>query len=259
MLSSPNPQISSSIHATALPRTSSTSSTSFTSFTSFTSPFCFTQSLPTFSTPSKHRAHTNARLFRAHAARGNSIPFMRLLHTSLDTPGGGYLLARKPSCNFTCGSRSNSRPLTLSLEGAIPISALSLFSLFATKSTNLTPLFSCSSPLFKKECLPKPFAIKLFRTLSQNTRGCALSFSSHFNFKVPALFTLSLEGSGVEGSTRNLFSPIDALDAASSISPLFATLTKNTGGWGHILQTKKFRVYYLSLAHPFRAYSRSKP
>jgi hypothetical protein len=30
--------------------------------------------------------------------------------------------------------------------------------------------------------------------------------------------------------TRNLASFVDALDAASSISPLFATLTKNTGG-----------------------------
>jgi hypothetical protein len=33
-------------------------------------------------------------------------------------------------------------------------------------------------------------------------------------------------------STRNLASFVDALDAASSISPVFATLTKNTGGWG---------------------------
>jgi hypothetical protein len=33
-------------------------------------------------------------------------------------------------------------------------------------------------------------------------------------------------------STRNLVSFVDALDAASSISPLFATLTKNTRGEG---------------------------
>ena len=33
-------------------------------------------------------------------------------------------------------------------------------------------------------------------------------------------------------STRNLASFVDALDAASSISPLSATLTKNTRGWG---------------------------
>jgi hypothetical protein len=69
---------------------------------------------------------------------------MRLLHTSLYTRGGGHHL---------------------------PISALSLFSLFAANCTKLTPLFSYSSTLFKKERLPKPFTIKLFRTLSQNTRG----------------------------------------------------------------------------------------
>jgi hypothetical protein len=65
MLSSPNLPILSPIRPTALSLTSSISLTSLT-----------TQTLPTFSTPSKHRAHTNAR---------NSIPFMRLLHSSLYT------------------------------------------------------------------------------------------------------------------------------------------------------------------------------
>ncbi len=74
MLSSPNPQISSSTHSTAL---SCTSSICFTSSTSFTSSH-FAQSLPTFSTPNKYGPHTNSR---------NSISFMRLLHTSLYTPG----------------------------------------------------------------------------------------------------------------------------------------------------------------------------
>jgi hypothetical protein len=54
---------------------------------------------------------------------------------------------------------------------AIPIAAPSLSSLFATKRTRLTPLFSYSSALFKKECFPKPFAIKLFRALLQSTGG----------------------------------------------------------------------------------------
>jgi hypothetical protein len=145
----------------------------------------------------------------------------------------------------------HSRPFTLSFEGALPIPAPSLFSLFAAKRTKLTPLFSYSSTLFKKECLPKPFAIKRFRTLSQNTRGCTLSSPSPFNFKLPALFTLSLEGSGAEGSTRSLFSSLDALDAASSISPLFATLTENTGGGGYIFQTNVpcFSLLQLALAN----------
>src|ERR1700730_12675554 len=151
MLSSPNPQISSSI----LTAFSLTSSFSFTSSTSFTSQFCFTQTIPTFSTPSKHHAHTNTY---------NSIPFMRLLHTSRHHRGGGYVLSFKSSFHCTSSFQSNSRL-------ALPISAPSLFSFFAAKCTKLTPLFSNSSALFKKECLPKPFSIKAFRTLSQNTRG----------------------------------------------------------------------------------------
>ena len=39
------------------------------------------QTLPVFSTASKHPEHSNAR---------NSIPFMSLLHVSLDTPGLGW-------------------------------------------------------------------------------------------------------------------------------------------------------------------------
>jgi hypothetical protein len=74
--------------------------------------------------------------------------------------------------------------LTLSPPPAPPISAPSLFSLFAAKRTKLTPLFSYSSALLKKECLPKPFAINLFRTLSQNTGGCILSFTSPFSFEL---------------------------------------------------------------------------
>jgi hypothetical protein len=34
--------------------------------------------------------------------------------------------------------------------------------------------------------------------------------------------------------SRSLALLLDDLDAASSISPLFATLTKNTGGWGYL-------------------------
>jgi hypothetical protein len=50
--------------------------------------FFLTQSLPLFSTPSKHAARSNGRLPRG-GARANSIPFMSLLHTSLDTRGWG--------------------------------------------------------------------------------------------------------------------------------------------------------------------------
>jgi hypothetical protein len=94
MLSSPNPQISSSLHLTALSRSSSISFTSFTSSS-------VAQSLPIFPTPSKHRAYISAC---------NSIPFMRLLHTSRHTGGGGLLPVRKPFLYSPASSRSNSRP-----------------------------------------------------------------------------------------------------------------------------------------------------
>ena len=49
-------------------------------FPSSGSVFCHTQFLPTFFTPSKHLTRRNAH---------NLFPFKRILHTSLDTPGGG--------------------------------------------------------------------------------------------------------------------------------------------------------------------------
>jgi hypothetical protein len=42
-------------------------------------------------------------------------------------------------------------------------------SLFCKNSQKSTPLFSNSSALFKQECFDKPFAIKVLRTLLQNT------------------------------------------------------------------------------------------
>jgi hypothetical protein len=47
-----------------------------------------------------------------------------------------------------------------------------------------------------------------------------------------AIPTLDLKSSPVDSRSLALF--LDDLDAASSISPLFATLTKNTGGWGYL-------------------------
>ena len=47
--------------------------------------------------------------------------------------------------------------------------APSLFSFFCKKSAKLTPLFSISCALFKKECFANFFTISSFRTLLQNT------------------------------------------------------------------------------------------
>jgi hypothetical protein len=111
------------------------------------------------------------------------------------------------------------RPFTLSFEGALPIFAPSLFSLFATKRTKLTPLFSNPSALFKKECLPKPFAINLFRTLSQNTRGCTLSAPSSFDFK-----PLTSIGLSVSPFVAALIRQSQLANPAA-LSPAFDTLT----------------------------------
>jgi hypothetical protein len=127
--------------------------------------------------------------------------------------------------------RPYSRPLTLlalsavevSFEGALPTSApslFSLFSLFATKRTKLTPLFSHSSPLFKKECLPKPFAIKLFRTLLQNTRGGTPCDPSSFDFKPSTSIGLSVSPF-VAALTRQS----QLIANPATLSPAFATLT----------------------------------
>ena len=55
-----------------------------------------------------------------------------------------------------------------------------------------------------------------------------------------ALTSISVSISDLRAFCVSVFSSpnVDALDAASSISPLFATLTENTRGGGYILQTK---------------------
>src|SRR5271168_4120622 len=52
-----------------------------------------------------------------------------------------------------------------------------LFSLFCRKRAKINPSFSYPYALFKKECFHNSFPINIFRTLLQNTRGCAPSDS----------------------------------------------------------------------------------
>jgi len=164
----------------------------------------------------------------------------------------------------------------VSFEGALPISApslLSLFSLFATKRTKLTPLFSYSSPLFKKECLPKPFAINLFRTLSQNTRGggppSPLSFHPdrptliHLLERCATVLPLSV-GCQLSAVSSLSLSPFAAtltdspqlIENPATLSPAFATLTsrvnpnpfvchsyKKHPGWGYPRRASRLFVF----------------
>jgi hypothetical protein len=58
-------------------------------------------------------------------------------------------------------------------RGSSTFSSLPCFtlSLFCKKNEKVTPLFSDSSALFKKECFDNSFSINSFRTLLQNTGG----------------------------------------------------------------------------------------
>jgi hypothetical protein len=202
MLPSPNPQISSSSQLAAI---SLTSFISFTSFTSFTSRFCFTQTLPTFSTPSKHRAHSKTR---------NSIPFMCLLHTSLDTPGGGYLLARKPFYHSTFSSRSHSRP--------------------AARLTPFLATLTDSSQLAENAATLSPFPATLTRHVNHNPLVC------HSYKKHPGVggYPLSAKFLPCSSSARNIFRissyTIDTKQTTSS-SFRINTYEKHRGG---VLQVK---------------------
>jgi hypothetical protein len=78
-----------------------------------------------------------------------------------------------------------------------------------------TALPSASAPNCSSR-LHQPYPSRCHPERSEGS-AFASSLFSPFDFKL---------------STLNLFSFLDALDAASSLSPLSATLTKNTRGWG---------------------------
>jgi hypothetical protein len=75
-------------------------------------------------------------------------------------------------------------------------------------------------PLHSIECHP------------ERSEGSAFRFSPLCALRVSAFSSPSLSPFSFKPSTLNLFSSLDALDAASSVSPLPATLTKNTRGGG---------------------------
>ena len=76
-------------------------------------------------------------------------------------------------------------PQRSSLPVAVP-------SLILAKGKKLNPLFSYPSTPSKNQCLPKPFAIRRFRTLLQNTPGGTPFGPSSFNFKLSTVNRISL-------------------------------------------------------------------
>jgi hypothetical protein len=192
MLSSPNPQISSSIHPTAL-SLASFSFTSFTSFTSLSSPFRFTQTLPTFSTPSKHHTRTNAR---------NSFPFMRLLHSSLFT----HIPRRHlPSIRlFHSGPLFQLNP--------IPLAPLNPFLVHpeprrATLSPRVEPRGTDSSQLTENPATLSPFPATLTHPVTSNSFICHSYKNAGVGYPlVPRLLCATSASSAPQRPLRCLFS-----------------------------------------------------
>jgi hypothetical protein len=192
MLSSPNPPISSTL-ATAL---SLTSFTSFTSFIPFTSSSYLAQSLPIFSTPSKHRTHTNSR---------NSTPFMRLLHSSLFT--------HIPRCHLPSNRLFHSGPLfplhpipttrTRVADDCDP-APLTPFLVYpeprrATLPPREEPRGTSSSQLAENPATLSPFPVTLTSLVTPNSFVChsykkhpGVGYPPFPNFSAPPLRSLRL-------------------------------------------------------------------
>jgi hypothetical protein len=104
------------------------------------------------------------------------------------------------------------------------------------------PLFSYSYTLFctAQNAISNPFCA--FRTL----RGKHRAWDSRL--ATTPIHSLDRQPPREDSSSLTLF--LDAVDAASSISPLFATLTKNTGGGGTCLFPPGGSTHSGSLRYP---------
>src|SRR5579864_1265479 len=122
--------------------------------------------------------------------------------------------------------------------GPISMAASALSSLFCEHSGKISALFSYSCALFKKQYSHNFFRINEFHALSQNTGSGTLpeevssvsrTPSQKRAIASPFLVALVAPSQPTENATTS--NPASAnLDAASSISPLLATLTENTRG-----------------------------
>jgi hypothetical protein len=103
---------------------------------------------------------------------GTLLPFhmFRSPRSCAPSPSPGFLLLA-PSSLDSASSVLKSPSYTSSALPAAP----SLFSFFCKKSAKLTPLFSISYTLFKKECFANFFTISSFRTSFAKHRGCTFT------------------------------------------------------------------------------------
>jgi len=113
-----------------------------------------------------------------------------------------------------------------------------LSSLFCEKSRKTSALFSYSCALFKKQYSHNFFRFNEFHALSQNTASGTLlekvlsvSCTPSQKRALTGAFLVALLALSQPTENATTSNPTSAnLDAASSISPLLATLTKNTRG-----------------------------
>jgi hypothetical protein len=114
----------------------------------------------------------------------------------------------------------------------------------------------------------RPFSVSGFSSLpsSANFKLSTLNFlrglcsggsSDPCHSPIPRLSNSSLSWTpmavGCEPATVSRFTPsinVDAVDAASSLTPLFAALTENTGGWGYKFSTQEFHCHPRRLSIP---------
>jgi len=130
-----------------------------------------------------------------------------------------------------------------------------------TPSPHFPPLCALSVSGFSS--LPSPSNLKL-STLNFLGSFCSGGSSDPCLSPIPHLSSSSLSRSpmavGCELSTVSRFTPstdVDAVDAASSISPLFATLTENIRGWGIPLSTVSQTIHHSLLTTHYSLLSRN--
>jgi hypothetical protein len=110
--------------------------------------------------------------YKKHPGVGVPHQFFPLSHSLIFSASSVRSVARAcPDRVGALNTRSNRTTLPRFNQKPLPHALFSLFPLFSRKWQKLTPLFSHSSALLKKECFRNSFPINNFRTLSQNTRA----------------------------------------------------------------------------------------
>jgi hypothetical protein len=171
-------------------------------------------------------------------------------HQPLPFPDYPFASSRIPCCTDLCELRVSSS------------SSRSLFglSLFYKKGQKITPLFSDSSALFKKECFDNPLPFNSFRTLLRNTGGGSPPpriFSLFFCILATAHSSSSAKSRRICTCTKRARNPFTIRTSKTQhLKPFRMNTYRKTGGGGSRLfplrpkQIRNIQVLPLS-AFPF--------